>query len=99
MNFGNTFNPYGRMNPTSMFKRKINFSSILSNTQKTLGVINQAIPVFYQIKPLFNNIRTMFSVVNELNKSDNSTSTNKEVNNTPSEQAKINNNDGPNFFI
>ena len=49
---------------------KITFSGILNGASKTLGVINQAIPVFYQIKPIWNNARTMFKVVKGLNKDD-----------------------------
>ena len=29
---------------------KLNISSILSNAQKTLNVVNQAIPLYYQVK-------------------------------------------------
>ena len=36
-----------------------NFGEILNKTQKTLNVINQAIPIFYQIKPLWNNAKTI----------------------------------------
>jgi len=50
---------------------KISFSSILNGASKTLGVINQAIPVFYQVKPIWNNAKTMFRVVREMNTSDN----------------------------
>ena len=37
---------------------KVTFSGILNGASKTLGVINQAIPVFYQVKPIFNNAKT-----------------------------------------
>ena len=46
---------------------KVTFSGILNGASKTLGVINQAIPVFYQVKPIWNNARTMFKVVKGLN--------------------------------
>ncbi len=49
---------------------KITFSSILNGTSKTLGVINQAIPVFYQVKPIWRNAKTMFRVVKGLNSKD-----------------------------
>lgn len=45
---------------------KFNFSNFLGTTQKTLGVINQAIPVFYQVKPIWNNAKTMFRVMGAL---------------------------------
>lgn len=62
------FSPYGAYGLGSVGKSGINWSSLLSNTQKTLGIINQAIPAFYQVKPIFNNMKTMFKVVNEINK-------------------------------
>ena len=36
----------------SNLKGRVNWSNILNNTQKTLNIINQAIPVMYQIKPI-----------------------------------------------
>lgn len=43
--------------------RAMNWGNILGNTQKTLGIINQAIPIVYQVKPIMNNARTMFKVM------------------------------------
>lgn len=65
--------------------RKINWSNILNNTQKTLNVINQAIPVYYQIKPIWGNAKTMFRMVNALKSDDNieTTPTKKETSNGP----------------
>ena len=37
--------------------KTVNWGSLLEGTQKTLGVINQAIPVVYQIKPIINNAK------------------------------------------
>lgn len=42
--------------------RAFNLSSILTNTQKTLGVINQAIPIVKQAGPMVNNMKTMFKL-------------------------------------
>ena len=39
--------------------KKINFSSFLEGTSKTLNVINQAIPVYYQVKPIITNLTTI----------------------------------------
>ena len=46
--------------------KSINWSGILSNTQKTLGIINQTIPIMYQIKPMINNAKTMFKIANTI---------------------------------
>ena len=52
-------------------KNGINWSSILTNTQKSLGIINQAIPLVYQVKPIINNARTMFKIAGIVNDKDN----------------------------
>ena len=47
--------------------KNIKWSSILDGTSKTLNVINQAIPVVYQVKPIINNAKTMFKIANIMN--------------------------------
>ena len=51
----------------------INWGNILSNTQKGLGIINQAIPLVYQVKPIINNAKTMFKIADALKDDKNST--------------------------
>lgn len=55
---------YNQMNPYQLNSgiKRINWSNILNNTQKTLNVINQAIPIIYQVKPLVTNARTLFRI-------------------------------------
>ncbi len=78
------YNPYFNMYPyintvsrPSIFGRLfggirgINFSSILSGTQKTLNVVNQTIPLVKQVTPVVRNAKTMFKVMNEFKKVDN----------------------------
>ena len=80
----NSFFPYNNGNNfikkgLGLFSlRNINWSNILNNTQKTLNVINQAIPVYYQVKPIWSNAKTMFRMVNAI-KDDNSTPKNEKV--------------------
>lgn len=47
-----------------------NWSGILSNVQKTLGIVNQAIPMVKQVSPIVNNAKTMFKIMNEFKKVD-----------------------------
>ena len=82
---------------------KITFSGLLNGASKTLGVINQAIPVFYQVKPVFNNAKTMFRVAKEINKT-NSTNNTNNIRNT--DISKVNdqiknkeNKNSPTFFV
>lgn len=67
----------------------LNISGILDGTQKTLGIINQAIPIVYQVKPLVNNIGTIFKISNILN---------EEKPNNNQEDKKVSNN-SPIFFV
>ena len=78
---------------TGLFK-KFNFSSFLNGASKTLNVVNQAIPIYYQVKPMISNAKTMFKVM-------------KEKSNTYNKQKKYNNkfknnysnNGNPTFFL
>lgn len=46
--------------------KSIKWSTLLEGTQKTLGVINQAIPIVYQVKPIVNNAKTIFKIANSI---------------------------------
>ncbi len=80
--------PFQGMQPRlSLFSglRNLNFGEILNGAQKTLNVVNQAIPIFYQIRPLWNNTKTIFKIANAINDDDK-----KVVNNTaPKNEEKI----------
>ena len=52
------------------FLKNIKWGTILDGTGKTLGVINQAIPIVYQIKPILGNAKTLFKIANSINKPD-----------------------------
>lgn len=60
---------YPYQNPNMIAKalmtlKNIKWGTFLEGTQKTLGVINQAIPIVYQVKPLIANTKTLFKIVN-----------------------------------
>lgn len=111
----NYYNPYFTMYPymnmatrPGLFSRiatglrNINFSSILSGTQRTLNVVNQTIPLVKQVRPVFRNAKTMFKVMNEFKKVNTPSSKNINTNNIQSTSNeyldnKIVNN-GPTFF-
>ncbi len=69
----NQYNPWNMgvnmQVPDAKFSKipKINWGNVLNNTQKTLGIINQAIPIVYQVRPLFNNAKTMFRIAGAIN--------------------------------
>lgn len=84
---------------TTVGASKVTFSGILNGASKTLGVINQAIPVFYQVKPIWNNARTMFRVVKEINSKDKTTTnTNNNTYNSTNNTEKKEQGNAPTFF-
>lgn len=87
-------------------------SSIINGTQKTLGLVNQAIPLVQQLSPIMKNAKTMFKVMNEFKKVEPVTSNKNQnilSNNTISQSIEdmenitnknvTANNVGPTFFL
>lgn len=114
MNYYNPYFSYPYMSASTsttsgLFSRLlgkgINWSSILSGTQKTLGIVNQAIPIVKQVSPVMKNAKTMFRIMNEFKKVDTPTTENtsnivNESNATNNEEYNIStSNNGPTFFI
>lgn len=103
------YNQYNNMGmwPNNSFqsfpRRSINWNSILNNTQRTLGIINQAIPIVYQVRPLINNARTLFRVASAINdndedETDNNISNENSYNNSNLYNEKKDSN-GPIFYL
>lgn len=90
----NFFNPNTYMSQ-GFQKPGFDWSNFLNNTQKTLGIINQGIPIFYQLKPIWSNAKTAMRVLNEVNKM-NKSNTKTESTNTENSNTKNTNN--PVFF-
>ena len=112
----NYYNPYYLMNPISMaesprlfsglFSRGgITLGTILNGAQRTLGLVNQAIPIIKEAAPMMRNAKTMFKVMNEFKKMDvpsqNSNESATFEDNTLDKQEENYqiNNGGPTFFI
>ena len=92
-----------------------NFGNFLNSAGKTLNVINQAIPIFYQVKPIVNNAKTMFRVMgavrdtdtsnkNSSNRYNNYNNSNNAYSNISSKESNINNtvnanSSSPTFFL
>ena len=73
--------PYMRPGILSrLFGTGFSWSSFLDGTQKTLGVINQAIPIVNQVKPIVSNARTIFKIADEIKKPTTSSVTNQTLN-------------------
>lgn len=76
------YNEYNMGYPNYMPKRGINWNNILNNTQRTLGIINQAIPIVYQVRPLLSNARTLFRVASAINSNDDTEEESNTINNS-----------------
>lgn len=97
------FNPYINFTPKpSLFSKlkSLSFTEILNGTQKTLNIINQAIPIVYQVKPLIENTKTIFKIATAIN-NDNKIpikESKEEIKKEPSTNKNIKYNE-PTFFI
>ena len=73
----------------------ITLSSVLGGISKGLGILNQAIPLYREIKPMIGSARKVMSVLQELkvnnnsNNTTNSTSNNKTTIEVTPEEKKI----------
>lgn len=87
---------------SKIFRNGINWSTILSNTQKTLNIVNQSIPVIKQMGPMINNTKTMFKIMNEFKKVDTPKKETKEIKQINETNKTINNKqinyNNPTFF-
>ena len=46
----------------------LSLSKVLSGISKTLGIVNQAIPIYKEIKPMVTSARKVFEIAKEFNK-------------------------------
>lgn len=93
-------NPMPRRGLTSLLRgHSINWSNILNNTQKTLNVINQAIPVYYQMKPIYNNAKTMLRMVSALKDDDKLSNSANQTTINATQNKKETSQEGPVFFL
>lgn len=99
----NNYNPYFNYGMNLRYPRnqiKINWKSLLNGTQRALNIVNQAIPLIYQIKPIYNNAKTIFRVMGSI-KDDNTPK--KEsvniINNNTNNNTPSHNNESPTFFL
>ena len=59
----------------------ITLSSVLGGISKGLGILNQAIPLYKEIKPMIGSARKVMSVLQELKVNNNSNNTNNSTSN------------------
>ena len=93
------YNSYAR--PQGIFSglrnltKGVTLTGFLDDAQKTLGVINQAIPIVHQVGPIITNAKTMFKIADVINTPDKSYNNSNVENmnihtvNTPSDNKPI----------
>lgn len=59
----------------------ITLSNVLGGISKGLGILNQAIPLYREIKPMIGSARKVMSVLQELKVNNNSNNTNNTTSN------------------
>lgn len=53
---------FGRLGSSFSAIKGINWGGLITNTSKTLNVVNQAIPLVRQVGPMMNNMKSMLRV-------------------------------------
>lgn len=77
----------------------LSLSKVLSGLSKGLGIVNQAIPIYKEVKPMVSNARKVLSVVKEINKpSNNSKIIDIEPKKVVTEKVTPHNSNTPVFF-
>lgn len=84
--------------------RGLSLGSIISGTQKTLNIINQAIPIIKEASPMMRNAKTMFKIASEFKKADsnpvdNNVSNQTNIEETIETKSNFRSEGGPTFFL
>ncbi len=53
----------GRLGNSFSWFKNINWGGIINGASRTLGIVNQTIPLVKQVGPVFNNVRSMFRIM------------------------------------
>ena len=53
---------------TNIVKSSLSIGKILSGISKGLGIVNQAIPIYKEIKPMMSNAKKVLEIAKEFNK-------------------------------
>ncbi len=82
--------------------RSINWSGLLNGADRTLGLVNQTIPLVREAKPMFSNMKSMVKLAKAFRNETTPQRTNykaqNNIINTPKKETQINNNPAK-FFI
>ena len=82
-------------------KVTIKWAELLEGTKKTLDIVNQAIPIYYQIKPIVSNAKTLFKIANVVNSNDQSIENNSQNKDEVQKKEEVvsSSNNSPIFYL
>ncbi len=86
---------------SSAISSGLSFSKIIGGITKTLGIANQVIPIYREVKPIIGNAKNMFSIIKEFRSSPSSSvNSNNNVQSIQNitQQKKSSTNSNPVFF-
>ena len=96
------------MFPSSSITSGLTFTKVIGGISKTLGIVNQAIPIYKEVKPIIGRASNIYSIFKEFRNAPNANSNSNSANNiktiTPTSinnitQKKVNNSSSlPIFF-
>ncbi len=104
---------FSRLASTFGAIKNFNWSGLINNTSKTLGIINQGIPLVRQVGPMMNNMRSMMKiasifkdetdtntkVINKKNNTNNYSNTSEYNKNSQYNTQHLSYDNSPTFFI
>ena len=82
-------------------KGTIKWAELLEGTKKTLDIVNQAIPIYYQIKPIVSNAKTLFKIAHVVNSNDQSIENNSQNKDEVQKKEEVvsSSNNSPIFYL
>lgn len=81
-------------------KDSIKWGELLDGTKKTLDVISQAIPIYYQVKPIVSNAKTLFKIAGAINSNSADNNDNSQANtNTIKKEETLSSDNSPIFYL
>lgn len=87
---------------TNITRSSLSLTKVLSGISKGLGIVNQAIPIYKEIKPMMSNAKKVLEIAKEFNKSSNTKTIDvtpkKEVTKTVTPSVLTNSSPNPVFF-
>ena len=93
---GNNIGLLSRLSNSLGFIRNINWGNLINNTSRTLGVINQTIPLVKQATPMVRNMKSIIKLASVFK--DETDSTNKINNNSNKKNSTKNNTVSDNYI-